>query len=163
MVQAQQGALQFQEKVVAGSEADFMEVRHLILRGSNYEIGKKLAELGKERHGAQPVRYRLQRRTQVQLQYFRTNYPIHAERMRGAAATFGMSLEGTSLNISGLFYGNVITGCSAVFYPPQTTADGRGVLSRNFDFSTGTLMSTKPPEGMLPTAARPYVIEMYPD
>ena len=160
---AQPPALQFKERVVAGSETDFMEVRHLILRSSNYEIGKKLAEIAKVRHGVGPIRYRIQRRTQVQLRYFKKYYPVHVERMRGAAAAFGISLEDTSLNVSGLFYNSVLPGCSAVFFPPQATTDGRGVLSRNFDFSVGTLISTKPPEGTLPAAARPYVIEMYPD
>ncbi len=40
-------ALEFAEKVIAGGPKDFMEVRHLTLRGSNFEIGRKLAEIAK--------------------------------------------------------------------------------------------------------------------
>jgi hypothetical protein len=37
------------------------------------------------------------------------------------------------------------------------------VVSRNYDFSTGTLAGTKPPAGELPATARPYILELHPD
>ena len=68
----------------------FMTVHHLTLRGTNFQIGQKLAELAMERHGqsiadhtADPVYAKAQR------VYFQRNYPIHWERMRGVAAAFG--------------------------------------------------------------------------
>jgi hypothetical protein len=45
-------SLQFQETLVAGGgPQDFPTVRHLVLQGSNYEIGKQLAEIVMERYG----------------------------------------------------------------------------------------------------------------
>ena len=46
--------LSFRETLVAGTAQDFMQVRHLVLRGSNRAIGAKLAELARTRHGVLP-------------------------------------------------------------------------------------------------------------
>jgi hypothetical protein len=86
-----------------------------------------------------------------------------AERMRGVAASAGKDLNDSTWNFSTLLYGTGLSGCSVVFYPAETTADSLAVLSRNFDFTTGTFAGTAPGETQLPACARPYVIEMYPD
>src|SRR5262249_33869737 len=43
------------------------------------------------------------------------------------------------------------------------TADGYGILSRDYDFTTGTMRGTRPRRGELAATARPYLIEMHPD
>ncbi len=48
--------LEFSERVVAGDSADFMTVRHMRLRGTQREIGKKLAEITHVRHGQPAAR-----------------------------------------------------------------------------------------------------------
>jgi hypothetical protein len=156
-------SLEFQETVIAGGPDDFMEVKHLVLHGSNFEIGKKLGQIGWAQLRTGPVSYPNRRRTRAQLSYFRKYYPGHVERMRGVAAAFNTSLENHAMNFSALFYGFSLPGCSAVFYPPGTTVGGQGVLSRNFDFSTGTLQGKilKPEER--PVCECPYLIEMHPD
>jgi hypothetical protein len=155
----------FTERVVAGGPSDFMEVRHLVLRGSNFEIGKKLAELAYSRYKSCAIPYPNHENTRAQRQYFERNYPVHLERMRGVAAHFGKDLSDDAWNFAGLYYGlsSKGSGCSVVFYPPNTTEQGQGVLSRNFDFSTGTFFGAEPEEGQLAACARPYVIELYPD
>ena len=155
--------LEFKVRIIAGGPEDFMEVHHLLLRGSNYEIGKKLAQIAHECHGSGPIPYADQRRTRSQLRYFEKYYPIHVERMRGAAAAFGQSLNNYGLNFAGLYHGFGRPGCTVIYYPPDATVNGHGVLSRNFDFPIGTFNSTKAPEGQLPACARPNLIEMYPD
>jgi predicted choloylglycine hydrolase len=157
--------LVFDETVVAGGPSDFMEVRHMVLRGSNFQIGKKLAQIAYSRYGSAPVPSRNRAETRAQRRYFKENYPVYLERMRGVAAAFEKKLGDDAWNFAGLYYGLSRTGsgCSVVFYPPRTTEGGRGVLSRNFDFTTGTFYGTKPEDGHLPSCGRPYVIEMYPD
>src|SRR5262249_544217 len=65
-----------EDRIVAGSDKDFMEVRHLVLKGSNEAIGRTLGEIARERHhvsllpGQDPLRTRAQRR------YFEKNFPI---------------------------------------------------------------------------------------
>jgi hypothetical protein len=43
------------------------------------------------------------------------------------------------------------------------TAENGGIISRNYDFTTGTVQGGRPPRGELAATARPYVVEMYPD
>jgi hypothetical protein len=157
------GQLTVREQVVAGSPDDFMIVRHLVLEGSNFEIGEHLAKIARERFGVTPSQRGEPVRNRAQRQYFARNYPIFHERMRGAAAEFGEEFEDDSFSFASLFYRPARHSCSVVFYPPQYTADGVGMLSRNYDFSTGTLWGTPPPEGQLAATARPYLLELHPD
>jgi hypothetical protein len=159
----QAAQLEFGETVVAGGPDDFMEVRHIVLRGSNFAIGKKLGELAYARHHAGPLPYPDHRANSAQLRYFEENYPVFVDRMRGVAAAMGKDLHDSTWNFSSLLYGVGLSGCSVVFYPAATTADSAAVLSRNFDFTTGTFTGQKPLEGQQPACARPYIIEMYPD
>jgi predicted choloylglycine hydrolase len=153
-----------QERVIAGGSKDFLEVRHLVLKGSNVEIGKALATLARERYQLKPVSSADPFRTRVQRRYLAKHYPILLERMRGAASVFDRPVDDDAFNFSGLWYSSAIKpGCSVVHFPPGMTADGSGIVSRDYDFSTGTLMGTRPPRGQLPATSRPYVIEMHPD
>jgi predicted choloylglycine hydrolase len=153
-----------QERVVAGGPKDFLEARHIVLKGSNEEIGRALATIAKERYQlkASPSADRF--RTRVQRRYIEKNYPILFERMRGAAAAFGEKVDDDAWNFSGLwYYSGIKAGCSVVYYPPAMTAESGGIISRNYDFTTGTIQGGRPPRGELPATARPYVVEMYPD
>src|SRR5687767_14157224 len=86
---ASAAALQKEERVIAGSPSDSMEVRHLVLRGTNEEIGRALAEIAKERYGVRAGRAADPLRTRAQRRYIETAFPILADRMRGVAASFG--------------------------------------------------------------------------
>jgi hypothetical protein len=150
-------------RVVAGSPRDFMEVRHVVLRGTNEEIGRALATLARERHGVGPAPTDDPLRARAQRRYLARNYPALLERMRGVAAACGKALDDDAVDFGSLGYARMRAGCSVVYYPPGLTADGKGVVSRNYDFSTGTLFGTRPEPGTLPATARPYVVELYPD
>jgi hypothetical protein len=140
-----------------------MEVRHLVLKGSNREIGRALAAVASERHQVKPATSSDRLRTRARNLYMERNYPILFERMRGVADFYGERLDDDALNLSGLWYVKMRPGCSVVYYPPGVTADNVGVVSRNSDFSTGTLWGARPGPGEFPAAARPYLIEMHPD
>jgi hypothetical protein len=160
---AAKGALQ-QDKIVAGSDKDFMEVRHVVLKGTNEEIGRSLATLAKERFEYRPRPSEDRLRTRAQRKYIEKNYPILHDRMRGVAGAFGKKLDDDGFNFSMLIYPRSFgLGCSVVYYPPRVTASGAGIVSRNYDFTTGTLYGKPPPEGELAVTARPYLVEMYPD
>jgi hypothetical protein len=153
-----------QDRVIAGGPKDFMEVRHVILKGSNEDIGRALASLARERYQTKPLPSSDRLRTRVQRRYIQQHFPILFERMRGVAAAFGQRLDDDSQNFSGLAYlARLRFGCSVVYYPPGTTATGTGIVSRNYDFTTGTLMGTRPPPGELAATARPYLVEMHPE
>lgn len=45
-------ALQFSEEILAGGPQDVATVRHLVLKGSNVEIGRKIGEVARHNHRA---------------------------------------------------------------------------------------------------------------
>jgi predicted choloylglycine hydrolase len=152
-----------------------MTVRHLTIHGTNFEIGHQLGKLAIERYGqsldhyeANPVYARARR------VYFQRNYPVHWERMRGVAAAFGLDPNDERYDLTDLFYKIDVPGqapgCSVVYYPPSTTASGGGYLSRNYDFSIGTMADVMglplPPEvrnQMSPVMSEPYMMEWHPE
>jgi predicted choloylglycine hydrolase len=155
--------LKFVERVIAGSPDHYAEVRHIVLKGTNFEIGKKLAELA-QRHGTQigPSEDTLLNR--AKRKYVMTNYPVMHERMKGVAAAFGIDFYDDAYDFTGLPYNlRGIPGCSVVFYPKEYSKNGHSILSRNYDFTTGNIQGKYPEEGELPVMSRPYLIEMYPD
>ena len=152
------------DQVVAGGPIDFMEVRHLILRVSNEEIGRALATIARERFEGKPQPSTERLRTRVQRKYIEKNFPILFDRMRGVADAFERPVDDDGWNFSGLVYPTSFRpGCSVMYFPPRVTATGTGIISRDYDFTTGTFLGTWPAPGQLPCTARPYVVEMYPD
>ncbi len=153
-----------QDRVIAGGPKDFMEVRHLVLKGSNEEIGQALATIAKERYRLRPMPSGDRFRTRVEREYIKGRYPILFERMRGIATAFGRQIEDDAWDFSDLMYTfNLRPGCSVIYYPPGMTADGNGVVSRNYEYSTGTMLGAWPARGKLADTARPYLIELHPD
>src|SRR5436190_11601207 len=82
-----------QERVIAGAPSESMEVRHLVLTGTNEEIGRALAEIGRERYGIKLPPATDALRTRAQRRFIEKNYPILYQRMRGVAASFGRRVE----------------------------------------------------------------------
>jgi predicted choloylglycine hydrolase len=152
-----------EDRVIAGSPKDSLEVRHLVLRGTNEQIGRALAEIGKERYGVrlEPARDPMQVRSQRK--FLERNYPILLDRMRGVAAAFGKSLDDDAWDFAGLGFTDLKAGCSIVHAPPAMTANGKSIVSRDYDFTTGALSFGFLPPGMLHPTARPYLLELHPD
>lgn len=152
-----------EEQVIAGSPKDSMEVRHLVLTGTNEEIGRALAELGRERYktalrqSTDPVRTHALRR------YIEQNDPILYARMRGVAAAFGQRIDDDAWDYTDLGFVDLHAGCSIVHLPPRATATGKSVVSRDYDYSTGSISFGFLPPGMLHPTARPYLLELHPD
>ena len=151
------------DEVIAGSPKDSLEVRQLVLRGTNEQIGRALAELAKERYAIQldPAKDPLQVR--AQRKFLERNYPILLERMRGVADAFGKSIDDDAWDFTSLGYTDLRAGCSVAHLPPASTANGKSVVSRDYDFSTGSLSFGALPPGMLHPTARPYLLELHPD
>lgn len=172
--------MQQQERTVVDGAQHQMHVRHLILRGTNYEIGRSIGEIAIRRHGrnadahlrGDPRYVRARRHTIQQV------YPILWERMRGLAAAFMLDPNDDHYDFSNLLVGVDIPqtsdpramppiGCSVVYYPPTTTASGSAYLSRNFDFSIGSVADVfgLPVPGntqLEPMVRHPYVLEYHP-
>ncbi|UCF05978.1 MAG: hypothetical protein JSV33_02775, partial [bacterium] len=94
--------LGYKEMVIAGGPDKFAEVRHVVLKGSNFEIGKKIGEIAK-RDGVRipPSEDKILNR--AKREYIADNYPILYERMRGVAESFGLNISDDSYDFTGLF------------------------------------------------------------
>lgn len=153
-----------EDRAIAGSALDFLEARHVVLKGTNEEIGYALATIARERYQVSPEPSSDRFRTRVQRRYFERNYPILHDRMRGVAAAFGKHFDDDGWDFSCLSYVvGAPPGCSVVYYPPGVTTDGNGVVSRNYEYGTGTVLHTRPEPGELPVHARPFLLELHPD
>jgi Acyl-coenzyme A:6-aminopenicillanic acid acyl-transferase len=157
-------------ELVAGGTADFMAVRHLTASGSQADIGRALAVEAQRTYGwtpapADPVKARARRA------WFARHWPQHLARMRGAAEALGLDPDTDEVYLDGAGGIPLGSACSTSFYPPAVTADGRGVLGRNYDFfttSTSELFAMlsgqdAPQRAEMPMSARPYVITSAPD
>lgn len=147
-----------EEKIIAGSPNDFMEVRYLKIKGTNFEIGRELARIGIERHG---VKFNLAEPSyKYQMGYYKEHYPILYNRIMGVNS---LTNNDERLDHSTLLYSSGLFGCSVVFYPPVTTYNGSSIVSRNFDFTTGTVSGGVLDDREKPALSNPYIIETHPD
>ncbi len=166
--------MQVNEQTFFDELDSFVTVRHLTMHGTNFEIGHKLAKLAIERYNRSPADYVANPiYAKARRVYYQRNYPIHWERVRGVAAAFDLDPDDDGYDLTTLFYNVDVPlqapGCSVVYYPPSATVGGRGYLSRNYDFSIGTLADVMqmplPPEvksQMSPVMSEPYIMEWYP-
>lgn len=140
----------YTEKLIVNNENSSIEVKHLILKGSNYEIGKKLAEIGKERHNVK--KYNSNKSiNQCENLYISKNYPIYFQKMKGAAEAYDMDIHDNSVDFTLFGRTPLESGCSAVFYPSNMTSNNHNIICRNLDF---------PANGKL---SNPYIVELHPD
>ena len=155
--------LGYKETVIAGGPDKFAEVRHVVLKGSNFEIGKKIGELAKK-DGTLITPSNDHIMNRAKREYMAKNYPILHERMKGVAAAYGLNIADDSYNFSGLIQPQMAApGCSIAFYPASATESGHDILSRNYDFTTGDIRGRRPPKGRLAMMARPILFEIHPD
>jgi predicted choloylglycine hydrolase len=155
--------LEYKETVIAGGPDKFAEVRHVVLKGSNFDIGKKIGELAKK-NGTPIMPSDDHVMNRAKREYMAKNYPILHERMKGVADAYGLNIADDSYDFTGLFQPQMAApGCSVTFYPAGYTANGHDILSRNYDFITGDITGRRPQEGRLAMMARPFLFEIYPD
>ena len=154
---------EYKETVIAGSPDKFVEVRHVVLKGSDFDIGKKIGEIAK-RNGTRITPSENTILNRAKREYMAKNYSMLYERMRGVADAYGLSIADDSYDLTGLFQAQMAApGCSVTFYPGKHTEGGHNILSRNYDFTTGNTMGRRPSEGQLAMMARPILFEIHPD
>jgi Acyl-coenzyme A:6-aminopenicillanic acid acyl-transferase len=155
--------MMLRNSIVCGSPQDFMEVRAVSLTGSDREAGRALATIARDQLGISKTAWTDPAATRSHRAWLREHWPAHYERMLGAADVYGVDPENDRLDCSFLFYYWAVPDCSNVFYPPARTATGHAILSRNYDFSTGTvfeLMGLPEPADARNATCRPFVISM---
>lgn len=155
-----------EEKTVLNTPGDFCEVKHLVLKGTNFAIGRRLGQIARERHHVERDPASDPFVVGCQQRYMQRQYPIHYERMRGVADAYGTTSGNCRSDFSIFGRVSVAGGCSAVHYPPNATQVNRGILCRNVDFPTASLSQLLGVQGAkddIPVMAKLYVTEMHPD
>ena len=104
------------EIVLQNEKDDYMQVRHIVVRGSNEGIGKALGEIARREYKAKLIKYAEPIYSKARLQYMKTNYPILLERMKGVAIAYGLSFDNTDYDTSNLYYCAPAPKCSAIFF-----------------------------------------------
>ena len=118
-----------EDRIIAGGPDKSLEVRHVVLRGSNEQIGRALTEIARERYGVRLERADDPGRVRAMRTFLARNYPILLDRMRGVAAAFGKSLDDDQYDFAGLGFTDLKAGCSIIHVPPASMANGKSVVT----------------------------------
>ncbi len=145
----------------------YQSVRHIVIKGTNGEIGEALGDIARREYGVTKL---LQYPDAVYAKaadiYLRDNYPALRERAQGVAASYDEEYEDSLSVFSQLVYdAGSWNGCSSVYYPPSYTTDTGGLLGHNMDYPLCSInkLLKRPEENAPPMFTRNYVIELYPD
>lgn len=136
-----------------------------MLRGLPEDIGSALAQIAFRDLGVRMDPWAEPDATRDHLSWLERNWPTQRGRAHGVASALALDPTDLSIEPSCLYYDWAVPGCSNVFWPATSTSDGRAVLSRNYDFTTGTVhepMGVPSPAGTRAATSRPFIIETYP-
>jgi predicted choloylglycine hydrolase len=153
----------FSQKTVAGTANDLMIVRHLVIRGDNTAVGKKLAEIAKRQHQSTLSKNADAKIWSKQWSWLKANYPERYERSIGVRIAYGLA-EDTQMDITSLPIDMSLNpSCSVVYYPGSSVTNGHAMFSRNYDFPKASYAElTRRGSGGRSMTGDPYVIEMHP-
>jgi predicted choloylglycine hydrolase len=155
------------EIIIPMENRTVMEWRHIVLKGSNTEIGTALGEIVQKDYGVTSLKkYADPIYGKARQEYMARNYPIMRDRMKGIAMSYGLSQDNAAFDTTTLLYDAGSLDCSMVYFPPETTLNGHAITSRNMEWflvpmdvyldktekGTGKGMFT-----------RNFLIEIYPD
>ena len=148
------------EPIYPFQDGDYSKPRHIIVEGTNEEIGFDLGTLAKNEYGTklgvydEPI-YAVARR-----EYLARNWPAMLERSQGVLRAYGLPADDVVHDATALPYdwydtsrGRSLEGntCSAAVLPIEKSENGATFVSRNFDLMAMVLWSElfgkKPPEG----------------
>jgi Acyl-coenzyme A:6-aminopenicillanic acid acyl-transferase len=150
---------------IAGGPGDFMMVQHVVLAGSETDIGRELAEVARGDSGWRPPAAQDPVRNRARRRWMERNWPEQHARMAGVAQAYDKDLEDDRLDFSYVMAEPVAPSCSAAWCSADVSADAHPRVGRNLDFTTRTiseLFGRSPAEGEPPVFARPYVLETHP-
>ena len=146
--------------------ANYTEVRHIVLKGTNEQIGQAMGEIARKDYNSSLYPYADPTYAKARLDYMQKNYPAFYERMKGVAAAYHVPFKSTNLDLSALIYDVEFPDCSMVYFPPSVTSNGHAMASRNIDFykapydilSGKTNISSQPD-----ILSRIFVLETHPE
>jgi hypothetical protein len=164
------------EPIYAFKDDDYMKPRHIIVAGTNEEIGFDLATLAKQEYGCKLGTYDEPIYAKARKAYLAKNWPHMLERSKGVLRAYGLPeddvvYDATSLPFDWYDVGkgsslDLVT-CSAALLPHEKTDTGTTYISRNFDMMAMVLwsdmMGKQAPEGAHNCFSRAVVLETRPE
>lgn len=156
------------EIILERDSTNYTEVRHIVLKGTNEQIGKALGEIGQKYYDIKLNKYADPIYAEARLQYMQKNYPTLYDRMKGVAEAYNISFETKEFDPSSLSYEMEPTGCSVIYFPPTIMENGHAIAGKNMDSiivsvdKNGKEYSTD----IIDNASRLtkiYVLELYPE
>jgi hypothetical protein len=165
------------EPIFPFAEGDYTKPHHIIVEGTNEEIGFDLATLAKNEYDCKLEEYADPVYGAARREYFRRNWPAMYERSKGVLRAFGLSQDDCIHDASSLPYDwyDVTKGleggysaCSANVLPIEKSETGEGVFTaRNHDMCAlplySGLLGKTPPKGAHNFNSRPKVLELRPE
>lgn len=153
-----------ENRIILNKAGDcYQEVRHIVIRGDDQEIGAAIASISKDFYQAQPKLFANLAEKTIRNAYIQQHFPNLAERQKGVAQYYGWN-EADLHDSSGLWYDITPGACSALYFPKSTTSSGHSLQARNMEFYTVTIeefMGMRPGHGNR-LFSRNYVMEIYP-
>jgi len=145
--------------------SNYTELRHIVLKGTNEQIGEAMGEIAKEDYNVSLYPYADPIYAKARLDYMQKNYPAFYERMKGVAAAYNVPLN-SNLDLGRLAYDVEYPDCAMVYFPSSVTSNGHVMICRDIDFYKApydilydkTKNSSKPD-----ILQRAFVLETYPD
>ena len=154
------------EVLLTQDKESYQSVRHIVVKGTNEEIGKALAAIARKDYGVTKLaQYPNELYARAADVYMRGHYPELRERSMGVAASYKENYKDSLSVFSQLVYdAGPWNGCSSVYYPPSYTG-GSGFLGHNMDYPLCSInkLLKRPEDGSPSMFTRNYVVELYPD
>lgn len=123
------------EIIIAKENGTQVEWRHIVLKGNNTQIGMALGQIAQSDYGVKSLtRYADPVYGKARLAYMERNYPIMRERMKGIAMAYGLTPDNATFDTNTLPYDAGSIACSMIYFPPETTANGHAITSRNTEW-----------------------------
>ncbi|MDO8872983.1 MAG: hypothetical protein Q7V05_09680 [Methanoregula sp.] len=159
-------ALVKNEVILPKRSGEYMEVRHIVVRGTNEEIGRVLGDIARKDFGSGLSRYASPLYGRERQEYMKNNYPALLDRMKGVAGSYGLDPGDGNYDTSSLPYGIEPAGCSLVYFPGNVTTDGHARYTRNMDYFVVTpaeVFGNANAGSEEKLCSKNYVLELYPD
>lgn len=127
--------IQHYEEIIEKKEDTHSEVRHIVLKGTNEEIGEAIGRIAQGWLDIKPHFFTSDYIAQVNQEFWKEKYPILFNRMKGIQKAYAH--QSTRKIVPVLTYDTFPKACSAVYYPAQTK-NNHTFLAHNFDWHLGT-------------------------
>ncbi|MFC1517469.1 C45 family autoproteolytic acyltransferase/hydrolase [Candidatus Margulisiibacteriota bacterium] len=157
-------ALVKNEVLLKRGPGEYLEIKHIVLRGSNKKIGQAVGDIAQSWLKIKLMPLPSPLYAKARNLYIKNNYPALLERMKGVARSYKVPWN-SNYAFDSLFYDVGPMSCSTVFYPGNSTTTEHPIFCHNLDFyvvGMSEFMGMKPVKGEDKLYSRDYVMEVYP-